>query len=295
MEPLACLAASVLRKPLATIIQSDMHPSNKGFIWWKKLPADVPAVTPLFNTVLAEHDLASIARLEELYLGDVTLVLGMPETDPIPEGAAGHHIGPILWRRGDQDLPDSIAALDRNRPMIWIYSGHPRYGPIPTWADSDVILRSCVPALEHEDLPVILSTGYQELPDEFSSLPANFHFEPFVPGLLVAEMNDLLIHHGGYGSCQTGLFTGTPAVIVPTMSERESNARRIAAAGSGELVSPIVDNDGLKSVQPEDLLTKVRLVLGDPSYSRNARLISEKMKSYGGPSRAASLIEDLKR
>jgi len=48
----------------------------------------------------------------------------------------------------------------------------------------------------------------------------------------MAERSDLLIHHGGYGSCQTGLVTGTPAVIIPTYAERESNARRIAALGA---------------------------------------------------------------
>ena len=29
----------------------------------------------------------------------------------------------------------------------------------------------------------------------------------------------------------TGAFAGTPALIVPTMAERESNARRLAALG----------------------------------------------------------------
>jgi len=46
-------------------------------------------------------------------------------------------------------------------------------------------------------------------------LPPNFYYASYVPGLAMAERSDLLIHHGGYGSCQTGLYAGTPAVIIP--------------------------------------------------------------------------------
>ena len=44
-----------------------------------------------------------------------------------------------------------------------------------------------------------------------------------------------MIHHGVYGSRQTGMFVGTTAVIIPTFSERESNAGRIVAQGAAEI------------------------------------------------------------
>ena len=160
-------------------------------------------------------------------VGDVTLVLGIPETDPLPENAPGTHIGPILWQNPDAKLPDALAELSQELPTVWLYLGNPQYGSQPGWADSAVVLRACVEALGQEEIQVVVSTGYHLLPDEFLPLPDHFHFEPFVPGLSMAEQSDLLIHHGGYGSCQTGLYTGTPAVIIPTYSERESNARAL--------------------------------------------------------------------
>jgi UDP:flavonoid glycosyltransferase YjiC (YdhE family) len=51
----------------------------------------------------------------------------------------------------------------------------------------------------------------------------------------MAERSDLLIHHGGYGSCQTGRLCGKPAAIVPTYAERERNPRRVAALGAAAL------------------------------------------------------------
>lgn len=103
-----------------------------------------------------------------------------------------------------------------------------------------------------------------------------FLYEAFVPGLAMAARSDLLIHHGGYGLCQTGLYTGTPAVIIPTFSERENNARRVAALGAGDFVLPTTDAGGKKKqVRVEELRAKVRRVLADPAYARNARRIKD--------------------
>ena len=109
----------------------------------------------------------------------------------------------------------------------------------------------------------------------------------------MAERSDLLIHHGGYGSCQTGLYTGTPAVIIPTFSERESNARRIAEVGAGEFVLPTTDSSGRKKeIKAAEVHAKAKLVLSDPTYTENAKRISEKIRGYGGASDAARLIEN---
>ena len=108
----------------------------------------------------------------------------------------------------------------------------------------------------------------------------------------MARRSDLLIHHGGYGSCQTGLYTGTPALIIPTFSERESNARRVAAVGAGDFLLPVSENQGKhKRVPMDQLRRKVEHLLSEPSYRENARRISARMKEYGGAEYAAELIE----
>ncbi|MCE5263226.1 MAG: hypothetical protein LLG97_06805, partial [Deltaproteobacteria bacterium] len=123
-------------------------------------------------------------------------------------------------------------------------------------------------------------------------LPSNFRYAPFVPGLTMAEKSDLLIHHGGYGSCQTGLFTGTPALVIPTFSERESNARRVAAAGAGDFVLPTTDAARIKRVDAAEVREKAHRILSDPSYKKNARRASGKLRAYGGARYAAGLIEE---
>jgi len=288
----ACMAAKALRKPLVSIIQGDIHPANKGFIWWRERPPDVPSPVPALNSVLSEHGLPSVRKSEELHVGDLTLVAGTPDTDPILDSSDVTYVGPILWQRSDAALPDWIGSLRKDKPLVWVYTGNPTYGPVAPWADSMVLLRACLATLADEELEVVLTTGYQQLPEDvLTSLPANFHYEPYVPGLAMAERSDLLIHHGGHGSSMTGLITGTPAVIVPTYSERESNARRVAALGAGAMVVPTEGASGEKALSLEELRSKVRQVLSDPSFAANARRVAENMRNYGGAAEAARLID----
>jgi UDP:flavonoid glycosyltransferase YjiC (YdhE family) len=293
-NPFACIAARASHKPMISVIQSDMHPRSQGFIWWKKPPSGLhPSPVPATNRALAEYRLPPIEKMGDLLVGDITLVLGLPETDPLPETADVAYIGPILWQeRGDQ-LPNWIDDLGRELPVIWLYPGNLRYvRGSSTFADSEVVLEACAEALGNEAVQVVLTTGHHYLPRRFVPLPPNFRHEPFVPGLAMAERSDLLIHHGGYGSCQTGLFTGTPALIIATYSERESNARRIAAQGAGDYVVPTSDTKGRhKRLSAQEVRTKVFNILSDETFADNAQRISERMKAYGGASEAARLIE----
>jgi len=83
-------------------------------------------------------------------------------------------------------------------------------------------------------------------------------------------------------------------VIIPTYSERESNARRIAALGAGAIVS-VEHASGGKQVRVEDLRATVRRVLTDPSFTANARRVGERLRAYGGAVHAAHLIERFSR
>ena len=289
-NPFAVIAARALQRPLVTVIQGNFHPESGGYIWWKQPPSNFPTCVPTVNKVLAAYGLPPVHALEELCLGDLTLAVGTPETDPLPEHANVTYIGAVLWQTQNAQLPDWFVKLRQDRPVIWVYSGNPRYAGTNDIFDSMVVLQACIAALANEDVQVVLTTGHHPLPEQLLPLPANFHHVSYVPGLLMAERSDVLIHHGGYGSCQTGLYAGKPSVILPTFSERESNARRIAALGAGAIVS--VDmTPGEKRVNVDELRTTVKRVLTDPSFRENARNIGEKLRTYGGASQAADLIE----
>jgi UDP:flavonoid glycosyltransferase YjiC (YdhE family) len=287
------MAARVLKKTLVTVIQADGHPAGKGFIWWKPPPKRIPTVVPAVNRVLASLGADPITKFDDLNLGTLTLIIGTPETDPLPPGAEGRYIGPVLWEDQEAILPPWFEEIETDKPVVWVYSGNPRYSKKATVVDSEVILGACIEALGDGDVQVILTTGHHPIPEHYLPLPDNFRFERYLPGLTLAKRCDLMIHHGGYGSCQTGLFSGTPAVIIPTFSERESNARRIASLGAGEFVLPEAGEEGRKRIEISLLRKKVEDVLATPGYREKAKTYGEVLRSYGGVAGAVDLIENL--
>lgn len=289
-NPFAVIAARSLRKPVITVIQANAHPASQGFIWWKTPPSHIPTPVPVINKVLASFDLPPLLTLGELCVGDLTLVVGTPETDPLPDEANVTFIGPVLWQKDSANLPSWITELKKDRPLIWVYSGNPRYASSRHTLDSIVVLHACIAGLANENVQVVVTTGHHQLPKEVLPLPANFRHEAYLPGLAMAERSDLLIHHGGYGSCQTGLYTGKPSVILPTYAERESNARRMAALGAAAIV-PVETVSGEKRVRVDELRATVKRVLANPAFANNARRIGERLRAYGGAKQAAGLIE----
>ena len=107
----------------------------------------------------------------------------------------------------------------------------------------------------------------------------------------MAERCDLMVHHGGHGSVMTGLRAGTPAVIVPTITERESNARRLVALGAGEIVMPVTRADGEKAIDAVEFGAAVNRVLKDAAYRHAAKRVSESMRQYAGAKSAADHVE----
>ena len=288
----SCLAARILQVPLASVLQGNFHPASDGFLWWKgERPAGLPSAAPMINKVAEENGVAPVARCVDLLAGDLSLIVGTPETDPLPAGAGVAYIGPIVWQRGNATLPDWVAALGHDKPLIWVYSGNPRYANAPTPIDSIVVIRAAIAALANAPVQVVMTTGYQDVPEEFGTLPSNFHHAAYLPGRAMAEHCDLMVHHGGHSSVMTGLSAGTPAVIIPTITERESNARRLTALGAGEIVLPVDGADGEKHIDVADFSTKVHRVLNDAGYLRSARRVAESMRKFGGAQEAAERIE----
>jgi UDP:flavonoid glycosyltransferase YjiC (YdhE family) len=294
-ELLSCLAARIANVPLVSVLQGSFHPASRGFLWWTERPADLPSAAAVVNKVAAGYGLEPEPRCVDRLAGDLSLIVGTPETDPLPATAQVEYVGPIAWQRADAVLPDWIATLDRDRPLIWVYSGNPRYGEGATPIDSIVIIRAAIAALADTSFHVALTTGHQELPSEFTTLPANFHHAAYLPGPAMAKRCDLMVHHGGHGSVMTGLMAGTPAVIVPTITERECNARAVFDAGAGEIVTPTTGQDGEKEVNAAEFRVKVERALQEISYRRGAQRVAESMRKYGGAQQAADRIEQFAR
>lgn len=290
-NPFAEIAARANHRPLVGVIQADAHPASDGFRWWEERPESVPTPVAAVNRVLARLGVEEVASVAELALGDVTLVVGSPETDPLPDGADVTYIGAAVWDDGTP-LPDWLAPLGADRPLVWVYSGNPSYdggdgdGPL----DSRVVLDAAISALGDTDLDVVVTTGNHPLPQDLGGLPRNVHHAPFLPGIALGRRADVMVHHAGYGSCQTGLVTATPSVMIPTYAERESNARRIAGLGAGVMVRP-TRVDGRRHVDAAELRQAVDRALTDSTMRRRCEELAATLDPASGARLAADAIE----
>ncbi len=290
-NPYAVIAAKALNLPLITINQYDVHPTAKGFMWWQVKRPKIKSALPIVNNVLRKYNLKEIKRFEELTIGDLTLTLGMPNKKG-KNNSQINHIGFLVYHKEGSTLPKPITELDKNKPLVWVYSGNPRYSGIKTDFDSEVLIDICVKILAREDINIVLTTGYHSISSRYYPLPKNIYFTEFVDGILMAEKSDMVIHHGGYGSCQTALLSGTPSLIIPTFSERESNARRIAKLGVGEFILPIKKKfSKSKIVDKNEFIEKFHKVLKDDRYKINAKRIQNELRLFNQENNGIKQIE----
>ena len=76
--------------------------------------------------------------------------------------------------------------------------------------------------------------------------------------------------------------TSSSRKLIPTITERESNARRLVASGAGEIVMSVNGADGEKRIDVAEVSAQVRRVLCEPVYRRSARRVAEPMQQFGG-------------
>jgi UDP:flavonoid glycosyltransferase YjiC (YdhE family) len=82
-------------------------------------------------------------------------------------------------------------------------------------------------------------------------------------------------------------------LIIPTFSERESNARRLAALGIAELQIPTVDGTGEKHISTSTFEENVEKILTDISYKNNSEAVSKLMAKYDELGTVVERIEAL--
>jgi UDP:flavonoid glycosyltransferase YjiC (YdhE family) len=170
--------------------------------------------------------------------------------------------------------------------LIFVYGGQPSYR-----RDDDqrgVIVDSAVEALGSRDMDVVIGAGNQRLPE---SLPSNFLALDYAPGNLLARRADVIIHHGGHGSTLRALAAGTPALIVATSKERESNARRVDNLSAGLYLLPEGNMFEGMHLDAELVSHAVDSLLRDSSYKESAQVVSEELRALPGAEYVADLVE----
>lgn len=107
--------------------------------------------------------------------------------------------------------------------------------------------------------------------------------DKFVPAVLVNSMADILLSHGGQGTLQTGIYSGTPIAGFAMQPEQQINLDNVAAF-AGAIRIPI------HMWNAQSIQKAVIKLCEDKSYKENMYLLKERLKSYYGKKNAAEAI-----
>ena len=188
------------------------------------------------NIIAKELNIPSFKSFLDLSLGDLTLITDCPEILSIPEDEINHWTSenPRLYSRKIRlryvgaifaelfgELSDEIKVfLNTEKPKIYVALTSSRLD----------YLESVYSVIKHMDAKIIFCTTIH---------PSNFKQSDRIliinhlPAHKVMPLVDLAIIHGGQGSVQTAIASGTPCLGFPFHPEQDFNLNLVEKQGGG--------------------------------------------------------------
>ena len=210
------------------------------------------------------------------------LVARVPEFDYQREDLppSVQYVGPCLWDKQRHAPPPTwLEQVPPDRPLVYVTEGTAN-------VHEAVLLKAAAKGLANAGMQVVMTTGRHREPQalDLGDLAPNIRVERWVAHSDLFPKTTAVVTHGGSGSVLSALDAGLPLVIVPMQWDQAENARRVVASGAGLRLLPA-------QVTPEAIRNAVDRILGDPSFAQNARNLADAFRRYGGPKRAAKLLE----
>ena len=180
-------------------------------------------------------------------------------------------------RDRDQDFDERRLAP---RPRLYVSFGSQAFF-------QPSLFRAVFGAAEQLGLQVIASIG-DLIDDEgfVAAAPADAILCRSAPQLRVLPLVDVVVSHGGANSVVEALCAARPLVLLPLCNDQHLQARFLRQSDAGVVVEPDSEVGAIA-----DAMTRARA----PHRRAQLHALSAALRSAGGPTRAAELIEQLGR
>lgn len=190
-----------------------------------------------------------------------------------------HFTGPFHSSQSRESIPFPWERLT-GRPLIYASMGTLQNRIEKVY---DVIADAC----SELEADLVLSLGQNRWQLE-KSWPKNAILVPYAPQLELLKRAQVMIGHAGTNSTMECLMNAVPMVVIPISNDQPGNSVRIKRCGVGEVMP-------LSRLSVPQLREKIRKVLSEPDYKKQAQKIQNSIKKAGGVARAADLIEEALR
>jgi UDP:flavonoid glycosyltransferase YjiC (YdhE family) len=311
MQPTAAIAARYAGIPYISIGDSDTvrDDANSWMPWLSEKAANVlpyPSCLPAFNQVLVERGLPPISHVTDILWGNLTLLATAPELEshlpPINVRGPMAFVGPVYWDPAWSDAAELLRDYGRDgETRIYVTLGH---GGKATSVQVQAVLDGCM----QEGWRVFVSLGFR--PDGDVCLPTNAKAGSFTGLTGPMRWADVIINHGGHGTVIASLLHGKPSIVIPFMSEQESNGVVfVEDNGAGLLLRRTIESPDPKrrfsyrlrysgpsstgNFAPAEVTHAVCEILANPDHRANARRMSKILVAYPGARNIADHVDSV--
>jgi len=244
--------------------------------------------TKSFNKVADEYNVRPFHSMQEIMMGDTVIVTDVPEILTISREDLENwtpssknrkyysydyklRYGGAIFARLFGDIPENVKEfLKSDLPKIYVAL---------TSGRSEVLQRVYEAVKELPAKVIICSTLHQfrEKSDE------NILVVDHLPSHKVMPLVDVAIIHGGQGSVQTSINSGTPIIGIPLHVEQGLNIAMVERHGAGIMQIK-------HRIDPQHIKDKIIKILSDKSYKENMVKLSSFQQKVDGVKRAADIL-----
>lgn len=247
--------------------------------------------TKSFNKVAKDYELKPFNSIIEMMMGDINIVTDVPEILGIPkeelENWTPSHkdrkyysydyklkYGGAIFAKLFGDVSSEILEfLDTDLPKIYVALTSGR----------SEVLSKVYDAVSGLDAKTIICSTVHKFAN--NSNP-NILVVEHLPSHKIMPMVDIAIIHGGQGSVQTAIESGTPIIGIPLHMEQGLNVVIVERNGAGIMQSKY-------SVRPDEIRDKIQMILNNKSYKENMLRLSGYQKRVNGVKRVADILIDI--
>jgi UDP:flavonoid glycosyltransferase YjiC (YdhE family) len=250
--------------------------------WWantfiNRFLLYVPLMMGNFNKLAHSYGFGSFPSFIGVWEGDYNLVTDLPLLTGVPNLPANYaYVGPIFAHL-QQPIPDEVLAFAEKRDKALVYFAMGSSG------NSEIVKA----VLESFDgLPVqVIAPVKAHLERIEARVPENVLVTDWLPAHRVNPLADLAVIHGGQGTVQTALRSGTPFVGIGMQPEQDINIESAVRWGSAIRIPK-------RQVTTQVVQDAILKLLGDERAQQRARELQAEYERWDGPTQAADFLRE---
>jgi UDP:flavonoid glycosyltransferase YjiC (YdhE family) len=229
--------------------------------------------TGALNQTAKQFGAPIFPRSIDIFRGDYTLVTDIPQLTGVPDlPDKWQYVGPIYARLAGE-IPPEIAALPRDRPLIYFAMG--------SSANQDVLAR--VMRMFAGQPYTVIAPIKRHLSGLETAVPDNVLVFDWLPAHLVNPLADVAVIHGGQGTVQTACASGTPFLGIGLQPEQDINVLQAAQFGSALHLNRY-------ALTEERVLTAVHRLLTVPGFRQKAADLRRELEQWPGAANVAAFL-----